>query len=142
MQDEQHIESSSTLAEQKERERLNLARSILKEAVINAGIKDISEYKGEPLTNRWHVFSANHGEDVVLRMYVQGIFGVINADVSLVHAAGWAIDETELVLNRPDAKEPNDTTALQAARSFIPPSVRLPAFGRKPEPLVVGQFHS
>jgi hypothetical protein len=110
MQDERSEETNDNSDEQKAHEKLKLARSIIKEAVTNAGIKDISEYKGEPLTNRWHVFSANHGDDVVLRMYVQGIFGVINADVSILHAAGWAIDETELVLNRPDATELLDFT--------------------------------
>lgn len=110
MQDEQHAEGSSTLDEQKEIEKWKLARSIIKEAVSNLGVKDISEYDGEPLTRRWHVFSASHGDDLVLRMYVQGVFGVINADVSLLHAAGWAIDETELVLNRPDATELLDFT--------------------------------
>lgn len=98
-------ESNDALNKQNEIEKWELARSIVKEAIRNVGIQDITEYKGEPLTQRWHLFSSNSGDDVVLRMYVQGIFGVINADVSLLNAARWAVDEAETVLDRPDATE-------------------------------------
>jgi hypothetical protein len=51
--------------------------SVLKEAVAAAEIKNIAEYQGEPLTKRWHVFYQEHPADVVLKMFVQGIFGTI-----------------------------------------------------------------
>jgi hypothetical protein len=79
------------------------ALSVLKEAVASAGIKDISEYKGEPLDLRWHVFSQENDKDVVLKMLVKGIFGYLHADVSLIRTAKWVIDELELALTRPDA---------------------------------------
>lgn len=110
MQNEHPVEEGITSDEQNDNERWRLARSIVKEAVKNLGIQDISEYKGEPLTKNWHVFSATHGDDLVLRMYVQGEFGAINADVSLLRGAMWAIYETELVLTRPDALELLDFT--------------------------------
>jgi hypothetical protein len=105
MQDEQREDSSdqNTEAQQQDLEKWELALSVLKEAVINAGIKDISEYKGEPLNLRWHTFSQEIPNTVLLKMLVKGIFGTIRADVELILTARWVIDEVELVLKQPDA---------------------------------------
>ena len=84
-------------------EQWELALSVLKEAVINAGIRDISEYKGEPLKLRWHVFSSTTDTDVVLKLLVQGDFGLMSADVLLIKPAKWIVKEVENVLNQPDA---------------------------------------
>jgi hypothetical protein len=105
MTDQQPEEINNNEDQQKRREKLQLIYSIIQEALNNIGIKDISTYNGEPLTQRWHLFSSKIGDETVLRMYVQGIFGTINADVSLFDAALRAIGETEGVLNRPDATE-------------------------------------
>jgi hypothetical protein len=84
-------------------ENWKLALSILKEAVKNAGIQDFSEYKGEPLNLRWHIFSLETDRDVILKLLVQGLFGTISADVSLIMPARWVVDEVEDVLTQPDA---------------------------------------
>jgi hypothetical protein len=84
-------------------EKWEFALSVLKEAVANAGIKGISEYKGEPLNFRWHVFYLETDKDVILKLLVQGLFGRISADVSLIMPARWIIDEVEFVLTQPDA---------------------------------------
>ncbi len=91
-------------------EKWELALSVLKEAVKNAGIKDISEYNGEPLNLRWHVFSQEMDNDVILKMLVKGLFGWLNADVSLIMTAKWIVDEVELILNGPDATRILDFT--------------------------------
>lgn len=91
-------------------EKWGFTLSVLKEAVTNAGIKDISEYKGEPLNLRWHVFSQESDKDVVLKMLVKGAFGWLNADVSLIITAKWIVDEVEHILNRPDATRILDFT--------------------------------
>lgn len=96
-------------------EKFQLALSILKEAVVNAGIKDISEYKGEPLNRRWHVFSQETGRDVVLKMFVGGTFGWISADVSLIVTAKLIVDEVEHALDGPDAKRLLDFTDEERA---------------------------
>src|SRR5205085_10759166 len=90
-------------AQQVNFEQWELALSVLKEAVINAGIRDISEYKGEPLKLRWHVFSSTTDTDVVLKLLVQGDFGLMSADVLLIKPAKWIVKEVENVLNQPDA---------------------------------------
>lgn len=91
-------------------EKFQLALSVLKEAVVNAGIKDISEYKGEPLNRRWHVFSQESEKDVVLKMFVGGTFGWISADVSLIVTAKLIVDEVEHALDGPDVKRVLDFT--------------------------------
>jgi hypothetical protein len=91
-------------------EKWQFALSVLKEAVANAGIKDISEYKGEPLNLRWHVFSQESDKDVVLKMLVKGAFGWISADVSLIATAKLVVDEVGLMLSRPDATRILDFT--------------------------------
>ncbi len=91
-------------------EEWKFALSVLKEAVTNAGVKDISEYKGEPLNLRWHVFSQENNKDVVLKMLVKGTFGWFNADVSLIRTAWWIISEVEIVLNQPDSTRILDFT--------------------------------
>jgi hypothetical protein len=90
-------------AQQIDIEKWRFALSVLKESVANAGIKDISEYKGEPLTLRWHVFSQETDKDVILKMLVKGLFGWISADVSLIMTAKWIVDEVESILTQPDA---------------------------------------
>ena len=84
-------------------EQWEFALSILKEAVASVGIKDISEYKGEPLKLRWHVFSKTTDADVILKLLVQGNFGLMNADVLLIMPARWIVEEVENVLNQPNA---------------------------------------
>jgi hypothetical protein len=104
-QDEQLEESNEkdTEAQQQNFEQWEFALSVLKEAVNRAGIKDISEYKGEPLKLRWHVFSQESDKDVILKLLVQGLFGTINADVSLIFPAKWIVDEVKAALDQPDA---------------------------------------
>jgi hypothetical protein len=103
-----------------------LAHSILKEAVAELGIKDISEYKGEPLNLRWHVFYQETDKDVILKMLVKGMFGWINFDVSLIMTAKWIVDEVENVLSQPDAtrildfsEEERDTKLHENARMIL-----------------------
>lgn len=91
-------------------ERWELALSILREAVAAAGVKDISEYTGEPANTRWEVFSHQLPRDVVLEMRVGGIFGTVHAEVSLITTAVWIMDEVEHILNRPDANQLLDFT--------------------------------
>ncbi|MDQ3687336.1 MAG: hypothetical protein M3430_17320 [Acidobacteriota bacterium] len=104
-QDERQEDRNEKYAEAQPRdvEKWEFALSVLKEAVTNAGIEDISEYKGEPLNLRWHVFSQESDGDVVLKLLVQGLFGAIHANVSLILTAKFIIDEVENVLNQPDA---------------------------------------
>lgn len=90
---------------QQEIERWELALSILREGVAAAGIKDISEYTGEPSNTRWEVFSHQLPRDVILEMSVRGLFGRVHADVSLITTAVWIMDEVERVLDRPDANQ-------------------------------------
>lgn len=99
----------------KEVEKFQLALSLLREAVVNAGIKDIAEYQGEPLNLRWHAFSQETDRDVVLKMLVQGTFGLISADVSLRAAAKLIVDEVEHALDGPDAKRVLDFTDEERA---------------------------
>jgi hypothetical protein len=87
----------------KDLEKWELARSVLKSAVVDLAIKDISEYNGEPLNLRWHVFYKEFPNDIILKMLVQGLFGTLHADMSLIITAKWVIDEVERVLNQPDA---------------------------------------
>lgn len=105
MQDERAEDHKNIDAEGKQTgfEKWELALSILKEAVAAAEIKDISEYKGEPLNLRWHVFSQATPKDVILKMLVQGTFGTINADVSLIVTAKLVVDEVDAKLSQPDA---------------------------------------
>ncbi|HVS82174.1 MAG TPA: hypothetical protein VHE60_10610 [Pyrinomonadaceae bacterium] len=84
-------------------EKWELARSVLKSAVVDLGIKDIAEYGGEPLKLRWHLFYKEFPNDIILKMLVQGLFGTIHADMSLILAAKWVVDEVERVLSQPDA---------------------------------------
>jgi hypothetical protein len=46
----------NTEAQQLDVEKWGFALSLLKEAVTIAGIKDFSEYKGEPLNLRWRIY--------------------------------------------------------------------------------------
>jgi hypothetical protein len=116
MQEEKPSETSTIQDEQSEQtknenngerqklyEKFELALSILKEAVTNAGIKNITEYNGEPLNLRWHVFFQETDKDVILKLLVQGLFGRISADVSLILTATWILDEVEAILSQPDA---------------------------------------
>lgn len=91
-------------------EQFEFVLSVLKDAVTNANIKDISEYKGEPLNNRYYVFSLMTERDVILKLLVQGLFGTISADVSLINTASWIIEEVEKVLTEPDATRILDFT--------------------------------
>jgi hypothetical protein len=91
-------------------EKWELARSILKSAVVDLGIKNISDYRGEPLDLRWHVFYQETPGDVVLKMLVKGLFGSFHADLSLILSAKWIVDEVERVLNQPDANRILDFT--------------------------------
>src|ERR1041385_3271914 len=107
-------------------ERWKFALSVLKESVANAGIKDISEYKGELLNLRWHVFSQETDKDVILKMLIKGMFGWINADVSLVMTAKWIVDEVENILSQPDAtkildfsEEERDEVLRENARMIL-----------------------
>ncbi|MFL6284258.1 MAG: hypothetical protein ACJ74Q_14035 [Pyrinomonadaceae bacterium] len=104
MQDErsENSEGHGVESQQVDNKRWELARSVLKEAIAEAGIKDISEYKGESLNLRWHVFSQENDQDVILKMQVGGGFGRINADVSLAIAAKLIVDEVDNVLFQPD----------------------------------------
>lgn len=86
-------------------EMWELALSILREAVAAAGVKDISEYTGEPANTRWEVFSHQLPRDVILEMSVQGVFGSVYANISLITTAVWVMNEVEHVLNRPDANQ-------------------------------------
>lgn len=87
----------------KETEKWILALSILKTAVKEAGVTSVSEYKGEPLDRRWHLFYEERPNDVILKMFVQGYFGSIHADVSLIISAKWILDEVDRILSQPDA---------------------------------------
>jgi hypothetical protein len=106
-------------------EKWEFALSVLKAAVVNAGIRDISEYQGEPLNQRWHVFSQETDNDVILKFSVKGSFGWISADISLILTAKWIVDEVETVLNQPDAtrlfdfKEEERAEALRDNASMI-----------------------
>src|SRR5205085_5044904 len=100
MQNEQPEENDATSDEQKAHEKRILARSILSEAITALGIKDISEYQGEPLNLRWHVYSQNIQGDPMLRILIQGVFGVIDANVHLMRAINLVINEIELILNK------------------------------------------
>jgi hypothetical protein len=91
-------------------EKWELAVTVLKAAVREAGAQDVSEYKGEPLNLRWHLFFQEFPNDVVLKILVQGLFGKIHADVSLLIPAKWVVDEVERVLNGPDANRLLDFT--------------------------------
>lgn len=104
MQDErsENSEGHGVESQQVDNERWELAFSVLKEAIAEAGIKDISEYDGEPLNLRWHVFSQENDQDVILKMQIGGGFGRINADVSLAIAAKLIVDEVDNVLSQPD----------------------------------------
>jgi hypothetical protein len=84
-------------------ERGRLYVRLLKEAVEIAGVPDISEYKGEPLENRWHIFKVENSGAVILRLLVNTISGTLHADFYLFKAAVWIYDEAERVLNHPDA---------------------------------------
>src|SRR5437764_1051876 len=81
------IVNESNEERQKHYEKFELALSILKEAVARAGIKNITEYNGEPLNLRWHIFFQETDKDVILKLLVQGLFGTVNADVSLILTA-------------------------------------------------------
>src|SRR5438105_1600920 len=94
----------------KDVEKWELARSILKSAVVELNIKDIADYRGEPLDLRWHVFYQETPGDVILKMVVKGLFGSFHADVSLIMSAKWVVDEVERVLNQPDANRLLDFT--------------------------------
>jgi hypothetical protein len=104
MQDErsENSEGHGVESQQVDNERWELTLLVLKEAIAEAGIKDISEYKGEPLNLRWHVFSQENDQDVILKMQIGGGFGRINADVSLAIAAKLIVDEVDNVLSQPD----------------------------------------
>jgi hypothetical protein len=90
-------------SQQENWEKWKFALSVLKEAVVSAGIKDISEHKNEPLDLRWHLFFQESDSDVILKMLIKGIFGWINAEISLVMTAKTIVDEVEHILNQPDA---------------------------------------
>jgi hypothetical protein len=84
-------------------EKWELSFAVLKEAVASADIQDISEYKGEPFDKRWHVFSQERKNDVVLKLFIRGLFGWVNADVTLIPAATFIVDEIDALLSQPDA---------------------------------------
>jgi hypothetical protein len=84
-------------------EKRGIALSVLKEAIISAGIKDFSEYKGEPLNLRWHLFYQASDEDVLLKIAIRGLFGSLNANFSLIGTAERIVDEVEEILTKPDA---------------------------------------
>lgn len=112
MQDE-HAENANVeenVIPPKDLAKWELALSILREAIAEVGIKDISEYDGEAPTLRWHVFSQESDRKIVLRMFVSGIFGWFNADVTIVQTAKWIIDEVEAILNQLDATRLLDFT--------------------------------
>jgi hypothetical protein len=103
---EEHPEGvgeENTEAQEPNFAKWEFALSVLKEAVVNAGIKNISEYDGEPLNLRWHVFYQETDKDVVLKMLIKGVFGWLHADVSLIMTTKWIVDEIEFVLTKPDA---------------------------------------
>lgn len=110
MKDKLLEESNGTSDEQKVREKVELALSILKAAITNLGIKDISEYNDEPRNLRWRVYSQNIQDDLTLRILIQGLFGMIDANVSLLRATVWIIEEIEIILNKPDATKLLDFT--------------------------------
>ena len=88
---------------QRTNEEWYFALSVLKDAITSAGIKDIAEYNGEPLTQRWHLFFKEYPTDIILKMLVQGLFGTIHADFSLHLTAKWIVDEVKAALSQPDA---------------------------------------
>jgi hypothetical protein len=106
MQDEHadSISDENSESQKLEREKWECALSILKEAINSAGIRDVSEYKGELLgSSRWHVFYQEIQNNILLKMFVDGMFGTMHADVELIVTARWVLREVENVLNRPDA---------------------------------------
>lgn len=103
MDDEPPLDQDIPENKPEDLDKWQLAATVLKAAVREAGAHDISEYQGESLNLRWHLFFQEFPNDVVLKMLVQGLFGTIHADVSLITAARWVLDEVEGVLNRPDA---------------------------------------
>lgn len=90
--------------------KLEFTLSVLKEAIAEVGIKDISEYDGEFPTRRWLIFSQERDRNIVLRMLVNGTLGLINADVTLIQTAVWIVDEVEAILNQPNAPRILDFT--------------------------------
>lgn len=106
MQDENQENVQNEVSEKEQRlenERWAIAFSALKEAVADAGIKDISEYNGEPLELRWRVFSVENDQDIILKLQAQGLIGVFDVDISLILAARLVLDEVEKILTQPDA---------------------------------------
>jgi hypothetical protein len=95
--------AKNTEDQQRTNEERDFILSVLKEAIISAGVKSVAEYKGEPLTNRWHLFFREYPTDIILKMIVFDLFGTINADISLLLPAKWIIDEIKTALNQPDA---------------------------------------
>lgn len=112
MQEERPADENEKSAEvdRKDIEKWELALAVLKEAVANAGISDISEYNGEPLNLRWHLFYQEITNNILLKMLINGTFGTIHADVELIIPARWVIDEVEGVLQQPDANRLFDFT--------------------------------
>ncbi len=110
---EEHPEDGSdnnTEAQQRNSERWEFALSVLKEAITDAGIRNIAEYKGEPLGKRWDVFFHESSTDIILKMFVDGLFGTIRADYSLLLSTSLLIEEVETTLNQPDANQLFDIT--------------------------------
>ena len=61
MQDEQREETNAKMDKGNARERFMLINSVMRDAFTSLGIKDISEYKGEPLNrNRQAVGAMSH----------------------------------------------------------------------------------
>jgi hypothetical protein len=112
MTDEQSEDGAAKNAEDQQRnaEERDFTLSVLKEAITSAGVKDIAEYSGEPLTQNWHLFFQEHPTDIILKMLVQGLFGTIHADFSLLVTARWVIYEVRTALNQPDANSVFDIT--------------------------------
>jgi len=112
MQDErtENANGDENVVPPKDLAKWELALSILRESIAEVGIKDISEYDGEPPAGRWLVFSQERDRDIVLRMFVTSTFGWFNSDVTIIQTAKWIIDEVETIMNQPNAMRLLDFT--------------------------------
>ncbi len=79
------------------------AFNILKEVVREIGLKDVSEYKGEILNQRWQIFKREHPHDVSLVLLVSGLYGTLEGDFFLLKGAFWIMEEVEKLLRQPHA---------------------------------------
>ena len=103
MQNEQSEESRSEDKEEQQNlhEKFDLALAILKEAVPMQQLRILPDTMENFLTFAGMCSFRKLIKDVILKLLIQGLFGGINADVSLTLAAAWILDEIEAIRNQP-----------------------------------------